>query len=73
MFWNIFILGLEEEDKLKRKCTKGLLTHALFIIFMTYISTDNFLSPIALSDWLVFCYRNLMQKNNKNNNNNNNK
>ena len=31
-----------------------------FHIFITYIFTDNFLSPILVSDSLVFCCGNLM-------------
>ena len=53
-------LRLEGEGKLRCKYSKGLRTHALFIIFITYISTGNFSSPIVLSDWLVFYCGNLM-------------
>ena len=37
-----------------------------------YSSTDNFLSPIQASDWLIFFYRNLILHQKKNYENNNN-
>ena len=30
------------------------------IFFYTYSTTDNFLSPIPVSDWLILCYGNMI-------------
>ena len=40
-------------------------------LFFTYGSADNFLSPIPVFDWLIFCCRNLIlhQKRNENDKN----
>ena len=37
---------------------------------ISYSSTDNFLSPIPISDWLVCCYGYLIRKRNENDDHN---
>ena len=55
-------------DTLKFKTSR---TCELTKFCVTYSSTDNFLSPIPVSGWLIFCCGNLIlyQKRNENNKN----
>ena len=45
--------------------------HCTIKMFSKYSSTDNFLSPVPVSDWLIFCCGNSMlyQKKNENDKN----